>query len=104
MTVGEEDKDRIFERAVTPTEDTINHVLDVFLTPGKIPDDSELMNSISRPKLFPYDTKGEQYIGRRPCLKNKLSENMVLKRLIFREADCNSVASSGTLCIVTVIY
>ena len=62
MTVSEEERNRIFERIVMPTEDTINQVLNVFLTPGKIPEESELMSSISKPKLFPYDTKGWQRV------------------------------------------
>ena len=62
MTVSEVERARIFEQVMMPSEDTINNILDVFLTPGKIPEESELMSSISKPKLFPYNEKGGPYV------------------------------------------
>ena len=84
------------EGIVLPPEDVAAEIVRIFHTPGLIPEDSELMRCICRPKMFPSDVTG-WYDFLFLLYMMFIVGNLFLKKRIFREADSNSKTSTGEL-------
>ena len=65
---------------ILPTEELTKEVLSVFLTPGVVPDDSELMECISPPRKFPCDRQGEQIPALASIVPSRICQGTCISR------------------------